>query len=124
MPGTYSLNLTVKDNLGCVYKHGVDIYVLDRFYLNIPDAFTPNGDGINDTWNLSMAFASQLQSGESVKVLIWNKNGKIVANYDLQDNPLGWDGTTNGKPMPAGSYWFVIQLEDGKSFKGVLTLIR
>ena len=124
LPGTYSLNLTVKDNLGCVYKHGVDIYVLDRFYLNIPDAFTPNGDGINDTWNLSMAFASQLQSGESVKVLIWNKNGKIVANYDLQDNPLGWDGTTNGKPMPAGSYWFVIQLEDGKSFKGVLTLIR
>jgi gliding motility-associated-like protein len=67
--------------------------------IDYPDFFTPNEDGINDTWNIDLD-----QPGSSLH--IFDRYGKLLK--ELKPGGLGWDGTFNGKPMPAQSYWFRI----------------
>jgi len=67
--------------------------------------FTPNGDGFNDTWNV----INDPQVSIS-KVLIYDRYGKLIKELDPRLN--GWDGTYNGKVMPADDYWFIVDLKD------------
>ena len=67
--------------------------------------FTPNGDGFNDTWNV----INDPQVSIS-KVLIYDRYGKLIKQLDPRLN--GWDGTYNGKVMPADDYWFIVDLKD------------
>ena len=67
--------------------------------IDYPDFFTPNADGINDTWNIDLD-----QPGSSLH--IFDRYGKLLK--ELKPGGIGWDGTFNGKPMPAQSYWFRI----------------
>ena len=72
----------------------------------IPNAFSPNGDGINDTWAIRSADAF---AGSVVEV--YNRYGQVVFRSNGYANP--WNGTYKGKPVPSGTYYFVIDLRSG-----------
>lgn len=103
----------VKDLNGCgIVQQEVAI-------LGIPNYFTPNQDGNNDTWNLK---GVNNVFNAKTTVLIYDRYGKLIK----QINPTGegWDGTYVGQQMPATDYWYSIQLEDGRVFKGHFALKR
>ena len=86
--------------------------------LFIPNTFTPNGDGINDTWNIKYLNA---YSACSVSVFTrWGKNVYTSTGYGIP-----WDGTLSGKPLPTGTYYYVINLRNGTSpLAGFVAIIR
>jgi gliding motility-associated-like protein len=104
----------VKDINGCGLVGPIEIYVL-----GIPRFFTPNGDGVNDTWNL---VGSNAKYNKNAEILIFNRHGKLLHQEFGDEN--GWDGTYNGRQLPADDYWYVITLEDKRKFKGHFSLIR
>jgi len=89
--------------------------------LKIPDAISPNGDGINDTWIIPGLF-----DREQRNLTIINRWGDVVYESDSYNND--WDGTssTNGKPLPEGTYYYLIKLNvaAGGLFKGTITIVR
>ena len=94
----------------------VDIKVLNQLY--VPNAFTPNGDGINDVWKLP-----SLESYPNAEAWIFNRWGQIV--FHSRGPFISWDGTFNGKPEGTGTYIYLIDLKNGASnLKGTVTLIR
>lgn len=86
--------------------------------LTIPNTFTPNGDGINDTWNIDL-----LQSFPDCVITIVNRNGARV--FSSTGYTAAWNGTMNGSILPAGTYYYTIDLKDGsKPYSGYLMLLR
>lgn len=69
--------------------------------INAPKFFTPNGDGFNDTWNVT-----ELPNQDNLKLYIYDRYGKLLKQLFPQG--AGWDGTFNGHPLPADDYWFYI----------------
>ncbi len=88
-----------------------------------PDnAFTPNGDNLNDIWRISGI--EQFQSSE---VRVFNRWGQLVHVNSPYTNLLGWDGTQNGKEVTEGTYYYVISvvsncIED--QLAGTVSIIR
>jgi large repetitive protein len=81
--------------------------------INIKNAFTPNGDGVNDTWFVyDQNFC--LTNPGGARVTVFNRYGSKV--FESQDYANRWDGTYKGKPLPDGTYYAVIEftLFDGK----------
>lgn len=87
--------------------------------IGAPKYFTPNGDGYNDTWKI--AGISQYFSPSTV-TYVYDRFGKFLHQIFALDN--GWDGTFNGSPLPADDYWYVINLEDGRTVRGHFSLKR
>ncbi|VVV02007.1 hypothetical protein FVB9532_03302 [Mesonia oceanica] len=95
-------------------------------FIDYPRFFTPNQDGIHDTWNIK---GFQQQNADA-KILIFTRFGKLLKS--LSPSSRGWDGSYHGKQMPSNDYWFLVeyveQLPDGttinKSFKSNFTLKR
>lgn len=87
--------------------------------LGAPNFFTPNYDGINDTWNLTGISKDFYANTE---VHIYDKYGKLLKSFMPING--GWDGTYNSRPVPATDYWFVIELENGRSYKSHFSLKR
>lgn len=108
--------LTVTSNKGCVSIDKVFVKVLRN--LIFPNTITPNGDGINDTWNIKY-----IESYPTVKVEVFDRNGQRVFNSIGYQKPF--DGTFNGKPLPLGTYYYIITLHTKKKpLTGSLTIIR
>lgn len=103
----------VYDDNGCGVVHQ-DISVLE-----IPKFFTPNADGINDTWNIIGVNA--LFYAKS-KIYVFDRFGKLLADVDPRG--LGWDGQHDGRRLPATDYWYVVELDNGRTVKGHFSLIR
>ncbi|PDS26314.1 T9SS type B sorting domain-containing protein [Flavobacterium branchiophilum] len=101
----------IKNDCGVVKK---DITVLE-----IPKFFSPNGDGINDTWQIKGISSKYYPHA---MIYIFDRYGKLI--YQVLPNAIGWDGTFNGQPLPADDYWFTIQLDDGRQTKGHFSIIR
>ncbi|MGV3529167.1 MAG: PKD-like domain-containing protein [Flavisolibacter sp.] len=101
---------------GCVAQDEVAIKVLKPF--DVPNTFTPNGDGINDTWLIP-----NLAKYPDCKVQIFNRYGQVV--YESHGYVKPWDGLFNGRPLPFGTYYYIIDTGVGGSVsKGYVTLIR
>ena len=84
----------------------------------IPNGFSPNGDGINDTWKIKY-----LDSYPGATVDVYNRYGQPV--FHSYGYSTEWDGSTNGKPLPIGTYYYVINPKNGKPiFSGSVTIIR
>ena len=84
----------------------------------IPNVFSPNGDGIYDTWQVRY-----LQDYPNSTVQIFNRTGRMV--YTSTGNGRPWDGTFEGKPVPVATYYYVIKLNNGKPpMAGSVTVIR
>ena len=85
--------------------------------LNYPKFFTPNGDSYNEFWKVKF---SELEP--NFYTYIYDRYGKLLSGFDI--NSPGWNGIYNNQPMPADDYWFVINRQDGKVYKGHFTLKR
>ncbi len=111
---TYTL--TVTDSRGCVASDQVIINVLPA--LTIPNTFTPNGDGINDLWDIK-GLAEYQQS----TVDIFDRYGQKV--FHSVGYGKAWDGTYGGKQVPVGTYYYIIDTKTfGQVLSGPITLIR
>jgi len=117
----------VTDTQGCVTYDTLRISVqVCESYIQVPQAFSPNGDGVNDFFTLFEKNIADYQ------LRIYNRWGELV--YDTRDmNELnnlskGWDGTFKGKLQNTGTFVYYLTARDlsGRSFekKGNLTLIR
>jgi gliding motility-associated-like protein len=116
--GTYTLYITDKFNRKDTAYTAVEPSVGDARCLNIPNAFTPDGDGTNDVWNVRA-----LSEFPDCKVEIFNQWGSLVFRSNGYDTP--WDGKYNGEPSPSGAYYFVIDLGNGAGkYSGTVTIIR
>jgi gliding motility-associated-like protein len=89
--------------------------------INYPHYFTPNGDGIHDTWNVV-----GLENEPRAKLYIFDRYGKLLKQLSTTGN--GWDGTYNGYLLPSTDYWFKIEFPNLKSewkeFKSHFSLKR
>ena len=85
----------------------------------IPDVFSPNGDGINDTWNIQNS-----ERYPNITVSIFTRTGKIVFNMKKYNN--SFDGNANGSPLPEASYYYMIDVDSNGTidFQGWLYLTR
>lgn len=110
-PGIYTVYIRDKNGCGVVNE--------DVSILGIPNFFTPNGDGYNDTWNIKGA---NVTFNSKTIIYIFDRYGKLLK----QISPLGkgWDGTYNGELMPSSDYWYSVELENGKILKGHFSLKR
>lgn len=98
-------------------KNGCGIVSEQISVIGYPRFFTPNGDGINDTWSV---LGASLQPGSLI--YIFDRYGKILAKLDPSSN--GWDGKYRNKLMPDSDYWFLVKLDDGRTRRGHFSLIR
>lgn len=91
------------------------------FYIfGFPKYFTPNNDGVNDTWNVYGLNPKQFIS-ETIFIKIYDRYGKLIKTF----NPLtsnGWNGTFNGFLLTPDDYWYVMELPNGEVYKGHFTL--
>lgn len=85
----------------------------------VPTGFTPNGDGLNDRWDIPA-----LQAYPDAHVAVYNRNGEKI--YESTGFFRSWDGRYKGQPQPTGVYVYVIRpdKQSGKLLKGTFTLIR
>lgn len=84
----------------------------------IPNVFSPNGDGKNDTWNIK--YLETLTEG---KITIFNRYGQQVFNTSPYNTP--WDGRFNGADLPVGVYYYIIEPNNGKKkYNGSVTILR
>jgi len=90
-----------------------------RFTVNlIPLVFTPNGDTVNDVFTLAGMGKLPMAS-----VTIFDRYGKLITILNRQ-NP-SWDGTFNGRPLPASDYWYIVRLDNASpEIKGHFALMR
>lgn len=108
--------LTVTDTRGCVSQDTTLIKVSP--IVKIYNTFTPNGDGVNDYWNITGLIAYT-----DATVDIYDRYGQRV--FHSLGYPKPWDGTLNGKALPAGVYYYVIDTHlYNQVFSGYVTLIR
>ena len=118
-PGLYYATATEN---GCIASDS--IWVANDCYIDLPNVFTPNGDGINDYF-----FPRQLLTRGLTKfsMNIYNRWGQLIFKTDALDG-TGWDGMFNDAPQPQGVYVYVIdaQFKDGEKFhkQGNVTLLK
>jgi len=112
--GTYQLTAVGEGN--CTATDFITVKILKP--VNIPNAFSPNGDGINDTWLIR-----NLADYPGCTVEIFNRYGQRV--FYSSGYPTPWDGTYNGKPLPVATYYYVIHLKNGFApVTGSVTIVR
>lgn len=107
-PGIHTVY--VKTAEGCVSSAQFAIF-------NIPTLFTPNGDGINDTWNIP-----GLEIYPDSEVMIYDRYGRLVYEARLNSSTI-WDGYfMDGKKAPTQDYWYIIKVTDGRRLTGHVTV--
>ncbi len=101
---------------GCSASDQVFVKVLK--FPTIPNTFTPNNDGINDTWIIQY-----LETYPDNRVQVFNRYGQLV--FESRGYAKPWDGTMNGKPLPFGTYYYIIEPANGrKPITGYVTIIK
>ncbi|MCL6258722.1 gliding motility-associated C-terminal domain-containing protein [Aquiflexum sp. TKW24L] len=118
--GKYTISLKTFDELGCVSDTKMEIEVFASYRILVPNAFTPNGDGLNDT------FIPKMRGIEDFELHIFNKWGELVYSAFSKED-AGWDGTLRGTMSPNGNYVYkiIFKAVDGEkgSQTGVFTLV-
>lgn len=111
---TYTL--TVTSAKGCNTSDQVFVKVLKK--PEIPNIFSPNGDGIHDKWVIRY-----LETYPGSTVEIYNRYGQRIF-YSIGYNQP-WDGTINGKPVPVGTYYYIVDPKNGRQrIAGYVDVIR
>lgn len=120
--GSYSVKLTASRGNACVVsviKYSL-VIIANNNYIFIPNTFTPNGDGINDLFNVTITNINNYH------IQLFTRWGQPL--FESRNILTSWDGTYNGKPLPFGVYYYVIDAvgTDGEAIKksGYITLIR
>jgi len=121
-PKSMVYKVTGLNAYGCQATADVKINVIYKSKLGLPNAFSPNGDGLNDVFGLE-----QLNFEKILEFKIFNRYGQLV--FEAQNAQQAWDGTFQGKPVSTGTYYYLIAVAippegTNKVFKGDVTLIR
>lgn len=120
--GTYTVVLLVTDiESGCLDTTSVTIKVEDDIIVEVPNVFTPNGDGANDVFKIKIRGVS------SAEGFIYNRWGQLLYSWDVLN--IAWDGkASNGENCPDGTYYYLIKVVDKKNkehlFPGHVMIIR
>jgi len=110
--------LTVTDINGCMDTDSLTIFVDTDYSVFIPNLFSPNSDGYNDTWEIP-----ELANYPNTQVTVINREGQVVYESDAYDN--SWDGTRGGKELPEATYYYLIAFENSDvEYKGAVTILR
>jgi gliding motility-associated-like protein len=112
-----TVTLTVTDANGCQATQ--DIQVADECPdIRIPNAFTPNGDGINDTWDII-----GLEYDQTAMVRVFTRYGQQV--YQSKGYGRPWNGEYKGKKLPTGAYYYIINMKNNnQTLSGEVTIIN
>ncbi len=111
-----NINIMVRDQNGC------EATLVMPFNFEgmpeMPNFFTPDGDNLNDYW-----YPENREYFPFIDVIIYDRYGRVVARLDQVKK---WDGTYEGKPLPTGDYWYVVNANDNEKqqFVGHFTLYR
>ncbi|MBT8185919.1 MAG: T9SS type B sorting domain-containing protein, partial [Eudoraea sp.] len=114
---TDTYTVRVVDANGCEATAEIFMEFID---IEIPNYFTPDGDGQNDFWK-----PRNIQQFPEILIKIFDRYGRVVAHVAVDET--GWDGRYKGSELPTGDYWYVIKLEgesDDREFVGHFTLYR
>ncbi len=118
---TTTYTVTVKDANSCTSTDNAVVTVIP-YCVKVLEGFTPNGDGINDRWQVTTNAACTKQ----IIVNVYNRYGSLV--YDNQNYNNTWDGTYKGKAIPDGTYYYKLtyRLINGQTVlqQGNVTIIR
>jgi gliding motility-associated-like protein len=86
----------------------------------IPNAFSPNGDGINDSWVLRF-----MEGYPQAQISVFNRYGQLIFTTKNYNTSTAWNGTYNNKPIPVGTYYYVVDLKNNTPPRhGSVTVIR
>ncbi len=111
LPGIHKVYVKDKNNCGVAE---IEVSILGHMKF-----FSPNGDGVNDYWNV-LGVSQNFQP--KTRVYIYDRRGKLL--IDLNPLTNGWDGTYNGLNLPQDDYWFHVYFENGKEYSGHFSLLR
>jgi gliding motility-associated-like protein len=114
---TDTYTVTVIDQNGCEVTMEIFMEFID---IEMPNFFTPDGDGLNDTW-----LPNNLEAFPNVLMIIFDRYGREV--YRMRYGDAGWNGIYNNSELPTGDYWYIIKLQgetDDREFIGHFTLYR
>ena len=112
---TTTYYVTVTTASGCEATDAVTVEVVDY---PIPNAFTPNGDGLNDQWELAF-----LERYPNCEVAVYNRWGELVYHSTGYAEP--WDGRYAGQAVVLGTYTYVLDLGNGKKpVRGSLVVLK
>jgi len=104
---------------GCVVSDTMEINVISK----IPNGITPNGDGDNDVWKLDI-----VSKYPDCEVEVYNRWGERLFYSRGYPDSERWDGTFRGKPLPTGTYYYIINLHDDEQdslpITGPITIMR
>ena len=116
---TYTLLITNPN--GCSNTDNVIVTVIP-YCVKPLNAFSPNGDGINDKWIVTNGGTCT----KNIRVIVFNRYGNVV--YQSEDYKNNWDGTYKGKPLPDATYYYTIRFilvnNDEINLNGDLTILR
>jgi gliding motility-associated-like protein len=108
--------LTVTGRGGCISTDYMKMTV--QRLPQPPNTFTPNGDGINDRWEIRF-----LDQYPSAVIEVYSATQQLVFRNIGYTKP--WDGTVNGRPAPAGTYYYVVDTKNKRGkLAGFVTIIR
>ena len=111
--------LSVTDANGCSVSSSVTIEAVSDLCLQIPNAISPNGDNINDVWNIGLR-----ELYPEMEVTIFNRWGETIWKSG-RGYPVPWDGRSNGTLLPMDSYHYIINLHNGrKPIIGNITIVK
>lgn len=114
--GVYTASIA--DANHCLYTIDVEMPVNGVGCVDIPSAFTPNADGINDSWVIR-----SIKNYPDNQIKIFTKWGELI--FSSSGDAAPWDGTNNGNDCPAATYYYVVKLGNGEPlYKGLVTIVR
>lgn len=118
----FPVELRVENDFGCADSTRAEVCIEDSFVLWAPNAFTPDGDGINDEF----AVITTLAGTDLFELAVYDRWGRqLFVGRGLGE---GWDGTASGTPVPDGVYAWMVELRDRSGLlqraKGHVVLLR
>jgi gliding motility-associated-like protein len=121
--GEISVKLISKTDQHCIDSITKIIKIKTGLFFFSPNSFTPNGDGVNETWNLSLLGYSE----KDFELSIFNRWGEMIWN-SINSTEV-WDGSYKSKKVPSGAYVWTMTAKDGQTnkkyfYKGVLNIVR
>ena len=120
-PGLYTVTQTVEYNYGCIETSEVEVEVTDGYGIVLPNAFSPNGDGMNDTIRPVYACVN------NIEMSIYDTFGSLIY-YENNLELNGWNGTLDGKLAENGNYLIVVKgttiYNEEINLRGVFVLLR
>lgn len=111
LPGKHTF-IVLNKSTGCISDPKSTVV------LDIKNIITPNGDGVNDSWKLSDLSVFE---GKSASITIFDRYGKLI-HSDSSSSHFEWTGIYGGRPLPSTSYWYEINIPDGRQLTGYIVV--